>query len=328
MEYELRLFGIPYLIPCSPFDAVKVRTSLPTGAAALNYIFFKMLLHGLGAPAALLGLLLQVASAQVETLPQDITKAAAYSLQKECARSCIVMGEPYCPLDLLGEAIGCAKQSDCEGGGFAKNACYCRKDLQEPAQAFITSCISSSCDIGDYAIDASSAGSIYAQYCKEKGYDPPKIPASVRATVTAGNAGAQVKTTGAALGGPTSASASDSSEPSSSTKLSVGTIIGIVAGGLVALVCIIFGIRMLMKCFRESRRPKAPAYVQQPPPPSYVPPTWPTNHFSGQYIHPAPPESELTPDDSRSVVSGTAPRPALIAPTLISGEHVYRGYGR
>lgn len=325
MEYELIYWVHLYLNPCSP-SAAAMNEHHFSRASTLGFIIFRMPSLGKAAPLALLGILLHVTSAQVETLPQDITTVPAYALQKECALSCIVDGG-FCPHDVLGEAIGCATWADCKGGGWAKNACYCRPDLQGPAQVFITSCISSNCDVGDVAIDASSAGSMYAQYCKDKGYEPPKGPATVRATVTTGNAGAQIKSTGAALGEPT-ATPSNSSGTASSNKLSIGTIIGIVAGGLVAFVCIVVGIKMLVKCIREPRPPKPLAYAQQPPPPSYVPPTWPTKTFAGQYIHPAPPESEVTPDDSRSVVSGTAPAFAPMAPTLISGEHGYGFYRR
>ncbi|KAF2469233.1 uncharacterized protein BDR25DRAFT_356483 [Lindgomyces ingoldianus] len=225
-------------------------------------------------------LILPITNAQIGTITQDITTLAAFPLQKPCARSCFLTDD-FCPNDLLGSKIGCATHTACSSNGWqATNDCYCRPDLQNPAQAYLTSCIQKSCKVGDFAIDASTAGSIYAQYCVEKGYSPQAQPATVQATTTGLGASSRV-TAGGAGAGPTASSTSQNSS-SGSGKLSITTIIGIVVGGLAGLVFLLTVLKMLWKWFGCQGRSKV-TYPQQLPPPNPHP-VYPMNHYSQPYF--------------------------------------------
>ncbi|KAF2676621.1 hypothetical protein K458DRAFT_396784 [Lentithecium fluviatile CBS 122367] len=137
-------------------------------------------------------------NAQTNTNAQDITTVAAYPLQKSCARTCFVrIGS--CWDDILGREIGCAPVVCTSVGWQAPNDCYCRPDLQQAAQEHLTSCIRDACTVGDAGVDVSSAGSIYSQYCAEKGFTAAAAttPSSASATVTgSGGAGATSTSTG------------------------------------------------------------------------------------------------------------------------------------
>lgn len=255
----------------------------------------------------------------------------AFEAQKDCARSCFVLTD-YCSLDVLGSQLGCKSFVDCSQASWqAVNDCYCRSDLQKPAQDFLTSCISELCTVGDPAVDASSAGSIYAQYCQEKGYSPAAKPATVPATATKGSgvqtataAGSARPTAGGA--GPTATSTTESGSSSSgSSKLSMLAIIGIVVGslaGLAFLVVLAFTLKKLCGCFRADKR-KQTKFQQQYQPlqhyANYQQPIYPTlqPHSGPFYSKPNPMDQEVLPDDSISMVAaGNAmPRPA---PTLVS----------
>lgn len=102
--------------------------------------------------------------AQFGTMTQDIATMGGYSSQLPCAQSCFKMGSS-CPIDVLARKLGC-EANECSSRGWqAKNDCYCRPDLQKPAHDWLTSCIQSSCSVGNADLDASTAGSIYARYC-------------------------------------------------------------------------------------------------------------------------------------------------------------------
>lgn len=267
-------------------------------------------------------LLLQLTYAQIGTITQDVFTLPAFSLQKPCAQDCFV-DTGFCPNDVLGSQIGCKSHTDCNDSGWqATNDCYCRTDLQKPAQSYLTSCVERKCTVGDGKIDASSAGSIYAQYCAEKGYSPAALPATVQATTTGPGASTPTVVGGGVAGGPTASSSSSDSQGSSSgssSKLSTSTIIGIVVGVLAGLVFLVFTLKMVLKLMGCSGRGKG-QYPQQSPP-MYSQPVHPTQFYS-QSNYPQKAESEVTPDDSVSMVGGM-PRPA---PTLVSNMQSYAQY--
>ena len=255
-------------------------------------------------------LLLQFINAQVGTITQDIYTLSAFPLQKPCAQACFI-GTVLCSTDVLGGEIGC-KMSECQDSNWqATNDCYCRADLQQPAQDYLTSCIESQCTVGDVKIDASSAGSIYAQYCVEKGYSP----ATVQATTTGPGAGASTSTVGGGVGGgPTASSTSDSQGSSSgSSKLSTWTIIGIIVGCLAGLAFLAVTLKIVFKCLGCGGGRKL-----QPSPPIYQEPIYSMNLYPEPYYQQKA-ESEVTPDDSVSMIS-EMPRPV---PTLVSNVQSY-----
>ncbi|ERF69236.1 hypothetical protein EPUS_01193 [Endocarpon pusillum Z07020] len=261
-------------------------------------------------------LLLQLTHGQVGTITQDVYTLSAFPLQKPCAQSCFV-ATGFCPNDVLGGEIGCKSHSNCADSNWqATNDCYCRTDLQKPAQDYLTSCIENKCSVGDVRIDASSAGSIYAQYCAEKGYSPAALPATVQATTT--GPGASTRTVGGGVGsGPTASSTSDSPGSSSeSSRLSTSTIIGIVVGSLAGLAFLAVTLKIVFKWFGFGRGRKA-QYPQQPPP-IYQQPVYPMKLYPETYYQQKA-ESEVTPDDSVSMIS-EMPRPA---PTLVSNVQSY-----
>lgn len=255
-----------------------------------------------------------LASAQVGPITQEVSKIAAYGLQKACARKCFQdEAGNFCPNDLLGSKIGCAPHTDCNTFSWlATNDCYCRPDLQSIAQAHLTSCVKRACSVGDLAIDASSAGSIYSQYCKEKGY-VAALPATVSATLTgSGRATTAPSATGAGSA-PTETSGSSSSAGSSSNSnsLSITTIVGIVVGGIAGLAMLTYVLKRLGACFSH-RKQQLPPYQlplvdQKPMFPAVM-------HHESYYSSPGL-GSEVGPDDSVSVFGG----PTRPAPTLVSG---------
>lgn len=261
-------------------------------------------------------LLLQHTHAQVGTVTQNIYTLSAFPLQKPCAQSCFVE-TAFCPNDLLGSRIGCKSQTDCADSNWqATNDCYCRTDLQNPAQDYLTSCVERKCTVGDVKIDASSAGSIYAQYCAEKGYSAAAEPATVQATTT--GPGASTRTVGGGVGGgPTASSTSDSQGSSSgSGELSTSTIIGIVVGGVIGLVFLAATLKIVFKWLGCEGGGKVDDKQQSPP--IHQPPVYPMHFYPDPYYQQKA-ESEVTPDDSVSMVSGM-PRPA---PTLVSNAQSY-----
>jgi hypothetical protein len=264
-------------------------------------------------------LVLPITNAQVGTITQDLTTLAAYPLQKACAQACFLT-TGFCPNDYLGSKIGCAVHTDCYDNNWqAKNDCYCRQDLQIAAQSILTSCISRECTAGDDSIDASSAGSIYAQYCREKGYGNPTAPAVVQATTT--KAGGLTFTTAGGAGSQPTTSTADGST-SSSPKLSTTTIIGISVGGAIALLLLLTG---LWRCLKPKPHPPQPQPQYQYPhsqPQFTQQPFYPPNPYPEPYYPKPHAESEVSPDDSVSMVGG----PARPAPTLVSAAA--QGYPR
>jgi hypothetical protein len=256
------------------------------------------------------------AYSQIGIMTQDISTIAAYSKQLPCAQSCFMFGKS-CPVDLLGRELGCEPEYTCSTQGWqAKNDCYCRADLQQPAQAFLTSCIQSSCSVGDASIDASTAGSIYSQYCAEKGYVAAgAVPAIVEATVTASD-GSIHTTTRTNTPGPTAGSGKTSDNTSSSPKstgLSLETIIGIVVGSLAGLAFLAFAIKILYNLCRP-RLNRKPKYDQHHLPRVDKKAVYPMHTYNEPYYPSPRMEDDIRPDDSCSVVGGlTRPAPTLIS---------------
>jgi hypothetical protein len=258
--------------------------------------------------------------AQVGTMPQDLSTIAAYSQQLPCAQSCFMYGKS-CPRDILGQELGCNSNSGCSSRGWeAKNDCYCRPDLQTPAQQWLTSCISSACSVGNAALDASSAGAIYNQYCQGKGYTAGPLPATVQATITAadGSLHTSAKVFNPGPTGSTTGSGSSSGTSSSSSKsssLSLTTIIGIVVGSLAGLAFLGVAIKAFMNFCGPCLKRKPAQPQNQLPIADNKGAVYPMQPYYQEGYYPSPRmDDELKPDDSLSVVGGFA-RPA---PTLVS----------
>jgi hypothetical protein len=258
-------------------------------------------------------------SQNIGTMTQDLSTNPAYSQQLPCAQSCFMYGVS-CPLDNLGKQLGCELQNSCNTRGWqAKNDCYCRPDLQQPAQQWLTSCIQSGCSVGDAAIDASTAGSIYARYCKEKGYPSGPLPATVQATVTASDG--TVSTSTRVFAAPPAATTGSSSGTTSSTNssksssLPLTTIIGIVVGGLAGLAFLSVAIKVLMNlCGGNKPRKPAAHPSNQLPVSNTKGAVYPMHPYREPYYPPPRVEDDITPDDSFSMAGRFAPP----APTLVS----------
>jgi hypothetical protein len=252
---------------------------------------------------------------QIGVMTQDLSTIAAYSKQLPCAQSCFMFGKS-CPVDLLGRELGCEPEYTCSTRGWqAKNDCYCRADLQQPAQAFLTSCIQSSCRVGDASIDAATAGSIYSQYCAEKGYVAAgAVPAIVEATLTASD-GSVHTSTRTNTPYPTSGSvkAPNDTTSSKSTGLPLETIIGIVVGSLAGLAFLAFAIKIFLNLCGPCLHRK-PTYDQHQLPLVDNKAIYPMHAYNEPYYPSPRMEDDIRPEDSCSVVGGLA-RPA---PTLIS----------
>jgi len=272
-------------------------------------------------PAFLL-LLPGPAFAQVGTMGQDLSTMVGYYQQLPCAQSCFMFGKS-CPVDALGRELGCDPKNSCNSRGWeAKNDCYCRPDYQKPAQQYLTSCINSGCSVGNAAIDAATAGSMYNQYCQEKGYtaaDP--LPATVEATITAADGSLHTSTkifTSGATGSSTGSGSGSDASSSKPNTLSLSTIIGIAVGSLAGLAFLCIAIKTFMNFC-------GPCIKRQPAQPQHQLPfadnsknqgvVYPMQPYNQEGYYPSPRmEDELKPDDSLSVVGGFA-RPA---PTLVS----------
>ncbi|KAF2789387.1 hypothetical protein K505DRAFT_420508 [Melanomma pulvis-pyrius CBS 109.77] len=258
-------------------------------------------------------LILPITKAQVDTTTQQITTFSAFPLQKDCAQGCFI-NTGFCRNDILGSIIGCAVHTDCYAGSWlAKNDCYCRQDLQGAAQSYLSSCVSRACKEGDVAIDASTAGSIYEQYCVQKGF-PAAAPATILATTT--GPGGLSKTTAVGVGTQPTGSSTEQNLSSQSHKLSTPAIVGIAVGGVVVLAIFLWVLKR-MHCFGGGSV-QQPQYPQHPPPFSQQP-VYPPNPYPEPYYPKPHTESEVYPEDSISVVSGM-PRPA---PTLVSAAPGY-----
>lgn len=268
----------------------------------------------------LLLLLLSVsAQSQVGTVTQDITTLQDFTLQKQCAQSCFIMSNEYCPMDLLGIGIDCATLACGDTKKWkAKNDCYCRLDSQQPARDYLDGCIEKSCSGGDHSVDLSMAESIYLRYCEEKGYSV-STPAPNEA-VTTGSA----RTTRISPGGGTSApTGQTTSQPidktSSSSGLSMAAIIGIAVAGLAGLILI--GVCIWFCRPRRSSGSHEVPYNQLPPVAPIYPPQQLLQRTEWNGLSS---DSEITPNDSASQVGMHRPPP--LPPTVVSVQSETRPY--
>jgi len=197
-----------------------------------------------------------IAQAGVGTITQDLSTMEAFSLQAQCAQGCFQFSLGVCPMDLLGINLGCAVMGCSTRSWQAKNDCYCRTDFQSPAQDYLEGCISSSCSVGDLSAAAASAGSIYLQYCEGKGYDIA-APASAEATTT--DATKPPKATSTRTG-PTAASTGNTENSTSASNdhagISTTTLVGIVIGGVAALILLAIAVFLLRRRHKAQRQSK------------------------------------------------------------------------
>lgn len=134
-----------------------------------------MLLLALVAPLAVLDLTANAAS--VSIMDSD----PRFYSQRPCATDCFYFGAAVerSP-DELAREIGCDVDP-------IENACFCREDLQNQADAYLSKCVNSRC--AKKTLDIETARSIYSDYCTSNGYtrvqetEPPSGTQPV-ATVT------------------------------------------------------------------------------------------------------------------------------------------------
>jgi hypothetical protein len=241
-----------------------------------------------------------IAQAGIGTITQDLSTMEAFSLQAQCAQGCFQFSLGVCPMDLLGINLGCAVMGCSTRGWQAKNDCYCRTDYQSPAQDYLEGCISSSCSVGDLSAAAASAGSIYLQYCEGKGYDIA-APASAEATTT--DATKPPKATSTRTG-PTAASTGNTENPTSASNdhagISTTTIVGIVIGGVAALILLAIAVFLLR---RHKVRPSKLTSKNLDHHDEHVQEVQPSDSVSNNGLQPShPPHRPLPPDVS--LVSG------------------------
>ena len=92
---------------------------------------------------------------------QSLSKLDVYGLQRNCAKSCF-WGWNGGPIDMVGERLGCSIPYNWP----AQNICYCRADLQSAGEAYLSSCVYSSC--AKNSVDLMTATSLYRAYCTPK----------------------------------------------------------------------------------------------------------------------------------------------------------------
>jgi hypothetical protein len=135
-------------------------------------------------PFFLLSLAFLLRETQANTSTQTITNVPAFQNLDACAQSCFQYKGGGCTWGIMDSTVlGCAKQ-ECFSE-LAVNDCYCRTDKQSVATAYLSSCISKACTVGDPMVDVSSGVGIYEGYCTSLGYQAAAAPANVEATTTA-----------------------------------------------------------------------------------------------------------------------------------------------
>ena len=238
-------------------------------------------------------------AAQDGNITQDISTIQDYSLQQQCVQTCFQMSNDFCPMDLLGIALGCASMGCATKGWQAKNDCYCRLDLQQPAQDYLDGCISKSCTVGDPSVAAGSAGSIYRRYCEEKGYDTTAPVSAEASTIDSTKPALSTRSRAAptATNPPEEGTLGGSSSPQGG--LSTAALVGIILGAIVVVVALIG-----LVWWYRGRRPPPP-----PPPPSY--PYYPLSVGSVNRLHEL---KDLRAGDSVSNFGSQAPPPMLSPP--------------
>jgi hypothetical protein len=243
-----------------------------------------------------------IAQAGIGTITQDLSTMEAFSLQAQCAQGCFQFSLGVCPMDLLGINLGCAVMGCSTRGWQAKNDCYCRTDFQSPAQDYLEGCISSSCSVGDLSAAAASAGSIYLQYCEGKGYDIA-APASAEATTT--DATKPPKATSTRTG-PTAASTGSTENSTSASNnhagISTTTLVGIIIGGVVALILLAIAVFLLRRWHKARRSKLTPKNLDHHN--GHVEEVHPSDSASNNGLPPSHPPHRPLPPDVPSLVSG------------------------
>jgi len=101
----------------------------------------------------------------------SITDGSAFSSLRSCARSCIGSTQSG-PLFLASE-LSCPSPYD--------NSCFCRSDLQQKADSYLSSCINRVCS---NTLDANSGASIYDAYCTSAGHVVVAATTGTQSTLT------------------------------------------------------------------------------------------------------------------------------------------------
>jgi hypothetical protein len=113
-------------------------------------------------------------SSLINATPNSICAAPGFPLMRPCAGSCIGC---YFGAQQVQDGIGCAANPP--------NECWCRTDLFTLATSYLSSCVSSSCTVGGWEADYSSAVSFYGSYCRGAGFTAVEdAPANTAATTT------------------------------------------------------------------------------------------------------------------------------------------------
>ncbi|KAK0638940.1 hypothetical protein B0T16DRAFT_462661 [Cercophora newfieldiana] len=176
-------------------------------------------------------LLLATAMVQVQlalATVVSIRDEPAFKAMRECARDCLVWNGS---IDLIGE-LGCVYPY--------QNECLCRPDLASAASKHLSTCGSTYCTVGPASGDISTAIGLYNSYCVANGFDVTAAAVAPKTTLATqtnqGNGPTNPATAGqqpgnnqpATTGGPSSPSPTAGSSGSSS-GLSNGAMIGIIA---------------------------------------------------------------------------------------------------
>jgi hypothetical protein len=129
---------------------------------------------GLRSLATVLPILLFHFSSLINATPNSICAAPGFPLLRPCAGSCIGC---YDAAQQVQDGIGCAANPP--------NECWCRTDLFTLATSYLSSCISSSCTVGGWEADYTSAENFYESYCRGAGFTAVvDAPANTAATTT------------------------------------------------------------------------------------------------------------------------------------------------
>ncbi|KAF3006906.1 hypothetical protein E8E13_011164 [Curvularia kusanoi] len=257
-----------------------------------------------------------LAQAGVGSITQDIKTMQDFSLQPNCVQTCFEANFDVCPMDMLGIALGCASLACSSRGWQAKNDCYCRSDLQLPAQDYLDGCISQSCSVGDPSVAAVSAGSIYRQYCEGKGYDIA-TPASVQATTTGARAATKKTGSTAAPTGTTE----DSTTPSSNhTGISTSTLVGIIIGVVLGIILLAIAAYLLRRCHRARKTKLTKEHLAQINGGGQAQPLRPDDSISNFNPLPIYPAHPPLPPDASLVSGGQA------TSTIYQPPHFHQPY--
>jgi hypothetical protein len=110
----------------------------------------------------------------INATPNSVCAAPGFPLLRPCAGSCLGCDNAAHQLQ---DGLGC--------GVDPPNECWCRTDLFTLATSYLSSCVSSSCTVGGWQSDYSSAERFYESYCRGAGFTAVlNTPANTAATTT------------------------------------------------------------------------------------------------------------------------------------------------